>query len=147
MSDRILVEKKLKPDEMFWLEFSVEQYDPKEAEKISKKVNKAFFPAFLEKIKKEIPDLLEPANFYGEAEEYMYRNNVPFTKLARNQYAQAIHADFIKNLEKVIIYKEEDGFIYVSPYITSLEAGDFYRPGIQFVSNAIKEFFEQAQKD
>lgn len=146
MNERILVEKKINPDEMFWLEFSVEPCNPREAEKISKKINKEFFPIFLEKIKKEIPDALTYSNFYGSAEEYMYRNNVPFTKLARKQYAQAIYQDFIKNLDNVVIYDEESGLICISPYILALEKGDFYIPGIQFVSKAINEFFEQIQK-
>ncbi len=147
MNDKLLVEKKPKPEDTFWLEFSVEQYDPREAEKVYKRINKEFFPIFLEKIKKEIPETLEYSNFFGEAEEYIYKNNIPFTMLARKQYAQAIYQDFLKNIDKMVIYNEEDGYMYVSPYITSLELGDFYRPGIQFVSKAIKEFFEQAQKD
>ena len=138
-----------KPDnqDAFWMEISFDEFDPVVVAKVEKIVAKELFPVILEKVKKDIPNLLEPANFYGEAEQYMFENGILFTKEVRNKYASAIYNDFIKVVDKLVDYNEEDGTILISPYILALEYGDYYRPALNFISKLIEEHFKKLNKN
>jgi hypothetical protein len=147
MRDRNVIPKQIRPDEAVYIEVDVENVTPQDIEIAGKALSRDFFPMFLDKVKKDIPELLEPANFFGEAEEYMYQNNIQFSEKIRNQYAQAIYDDFIASLDKLLIFNDQEQAIYISPYILALEYGDFYRPGLQYISKCIIKYFEDAYKD
>ena len=111
------------------------------------KVSKSFFEFVSKKVKEEVPHLLTYASFLGEAEEYMSNNGIPYSPKTRSLYAEAIYADFISHLDDLITFDEEEGNILISPYIISLEYGDFYRPALNFISKSINEWIEEARKE
>lgn len=111
-------------------------------EEINNNLTLSFFTALKEEVIKEVPSILTFSNFLGEAEEYMAKKKVPFNVKIREQYAIAIYNDFIKNLDNMLEYNKEDSSIIISPYIFSLEYGDFYRPGLQFISKIITKWCE-----
>lgn len=135
--------KEAKPEDAFWCELSVEEFTEDELKEMGKQLTITLFPIIKERVKSDIPALLSPANFYGEAEEYMFQNKIRFSKKRRSEYAAAIHQDFITNLDKTIVLDEQDGMIEISPYILSLQYGDFYRPAIQFLSNIIQKYLDE----
>jgi hypothetical protein len=95
-----------------------------------------------EKVINEIPDLLTYANFLGEAEAHMVSKGIPFNKKIREEYAKAIRNELMDNLEDALTL-DDDGFISISPFIFSLEFGDFYRPATRFISGCIKKWLEE----
>lgn len=107
------------------------------------KVTKPFFLSLKEKIKLEIPQLLTYANFLGEAEIYMASKGIPYSPLTRTKYAKAIREELLAQLDDLLIFNDSDGSISMSPYIMSLENGDFYRPALGFISKCIKEWLEK----
>lgn len=109
-------------------------------------VSAIIFERLKEKVLREVPDLLTYANFLGEAEEYMVSKGIPFNKQIRQQYAIAIRNDFIASLEESISFDEQEGTILLSPYIFALEAGDFYRPSVQFITSLIQEWIKELEK-
>ena len=133
-------------DVSFSISFEYYKPDEKLELNIIKQISKEIFEILLEKIKIDIPNLMTFANFLGEAEVYMSSKNIPYSPKIREQYAIAIYNDFISVLDKMIIYNKEDGSISISPYIYALESGDFYRPGIGFISNCIKKWISEIGK-
>ena len=146
MREQIIVPKTNKKEDSFYMELSIEQQDPKKLSELSKQLTKELFPKLMEKIKKEVPEILTPNNFFGAAEEYMFENKIQFSKEVRNKYAKAIYDDVIKVLDDVLEYNTEDGMLYLSPYILDLEFGSFYTPGIHFLSKCIEDYFEDFRK-
>lgn len=130
--------------------FSVElQYFAPEQtllDKTTLEVSAIIFERLKDKIIHEVPDLLTYANFLGEAEEYMVSKGIPFNKKIRQEYAIAIRNDFIASLEDSISFDEQDGTISLSPYIFALEAGDFYRPSVQFITKLIQDWIKELEK-
>lgn len=114
-----------------------------EKEEITQTFEETFGAYLLERIQKELPSLLSWRNFIGEAEVYMYINDIPQRKDIVEQYAKAMYKEFIDNMKDMVYYSETDKCLKVSPYITSLEFGDFYRPAAKFLSNMLTEFLQE----
>lgn len=110
---------------------------------LSRKATKNIGEYILNRVKTEIPGILAAGNFYGEAEEYMSRKKIPFSPKTRALYAEAIRNDFMNALHLSVQYREEDGMLYISPYVFSLEYGDFYRPALNFLSNCINDWVKE----
>ena len=142
-----IIPKNEKQDEMFFCEVFYDVPTQEEIDKVSKDFTKAFFPILKQKVKIQVPQLLEPANFYGEAEEYMFRNKIRFSKTRRAEFAKAIYDDFIKTLDDILILDEQDATICISPYVLALEFGDFYRPGVNLISKILEEYFNEIFED
>lgn len=127
------------------IELNYWQSEPDASKNVSILATKQVFNLLKEKVKREIPDLLTYANFLGEAEIYMVSKGIPFNKKIRQEYAIAIRQDFIDSLDQSIFFDDTEGVILMSPYIFSLEAGDFYRPSVQFVSKTILAWLDTLQ--
>jgi hypothetical protein len=110
--------------------------------KLNQVATKDLFYVMKEKVIREIPGLLTYANFFGEAEEHMVSKGIPFNKQIREAYAKAIREELMNNLDKALVLDDE-GFISISPYIFSLEFGDFYRPATHFISACIKQWLDE----
>jgi hypothetical protein len=146
MREQIIVPKANKKEDGFYMEIVIEPQDPKKLSELSKQLTKELFPKLMEKIKKEVPEILTSNNFFGAAEEYMFENKIQFSKEIRNKYAKAIYDDFIRVLDDVLVYNTEDGMLYISPYVLDLEFGSFYTPGIHFLSKCIEDYFDDFSK-
>lgn len=118
-----------------------------EQDKLIVQSSKEISDIILNRVLIEIPELLTYANFMGEAEQYMSSKGIPFNLKIREQYASAIRADFIAGLKDTVSYDVDEKVIKISPYIYSLEYGDFYRPALSFLSICIKQWLKDAQKD
>jgi hypothetical protein len=110
-------------------------------------IAKPLYERLKKRIKEEIPDLLTYANFLGEAEIYMSENGIPYSPVTRTLYAKAIRDDFMKQLDDVIYYDDSDNSIRISPYITALENGDFYRPAMGFLTKCIQTWLDDMYKE
>lgn len=140
LNQKKTIENKVKPESgEFYVE--IDYYNPKEED--LGKTTKPFFLFLKEKVKDEIPELLTYANFLGEAEIYMAAHGIPYSPLTRTRYAMAIREELLAQLDKLLVFNEDDGSISMSPYIMSLENGDFYRPALGFISKCIKEWLEK----
>ena len=96
-----------------------------------------------ERIIQEIPSLLSYVNFFGEAEQYIYINNILYTPTTRTLYAKAIYQEFIQNLPELIQYDSSTNEILLSPYLIALEYGDFYRPALEYVSKCLQQWIDE----
>ncbi len=132
-------------DNLDGISLVLEFYGPNDSEVkiLGASATKNIATYILQRVKKEIPELLTSANFYGEAETYMAENNVPFSSKIRQQYAEAIREDFMSSLDLTVQYKEDDEMIYISPYVFSLEYGDFYRPALNYLSSCINSWLSK----
>ena len=101
------------------------------------------FTTMIAKVKQDMSQILEPANFYGESEEYMKLKQIPFSLEGREEYAQCIYKEFLASLEDSIIYDETKKMIYISPYIFDLEYGSFYRPSLQYITKMIGDAIQE----
>jgi len=101
------------------------------------------FNTILSKVKEDMATLLEPANFYGESEEYMKLKNIPFSLEGREEYAQCIYKEFLATLDDSILYDATEKMIYISPYIFDLEFGSFYRPSLQYITKMIGDAIQE----
>lgn len=100
-----------------------------------------------EKVLTELPSVMSPKNFEGAASNYMAAHGVPFNKITLTKYSQAIYEDFMASLDKTVTYDEADGFIKISPYVYSLELGDFYSPALQFLSKTVSKWAREIKRD
>lgn len=123
--------------------YELELPDDKEIIGLNTKITYDIYEALKQKIDKEILVLLSYPNFYGEAEEYMARNSIPYSKDTRILYAKAILKEFSENILKLIEYNTENNEIWISPYIYDLEFGTYYRPAVGFISKVILKYIEE----
>ena len=144
MEPEILIARpEAKPNDILWCEISIEEATQEELDALGMRLAKELFPIVKARVLTDIPTLLAPANFFGEAEEYMFRNKIRFSKKRRQEYAEAIHQDFITSLNDTLSYDETDGTISISPYVFALEDGDFYRPAIHYLETIIQRYLDE----
>ena len=117
--------------------------------------------AIMEELKDQVINMvipsLGPQNFEGEAIQYMKAKLIPLTEnglaeipgvqeavLGVKQYSRLMLKEFIDNVDKMITYDEKENVIVISPFIDSLEYGDFYRPTLKTITKAIEAVFPEA---
>lgn len=124
--------------------FTFEMSDkPSKAELAAlKSVTTEMYRYLRERAIQEIPSLLSYTNFFGEAEQYIYTNNIIYTPTTRTLYAKAIYQEFIQNLPELIQYDSATNEILLSPYLIALEYGDFYRPALEYVSRCLQQWID-----
>lgn len=81
-------------NDIFTWDIEIEELSKEEKETFVQRFNRTYYEALKEKAITEIPSLLTPSNFLGEAETYMANHNIPYDKKIRIQYAEAIYNDF-----------------------------------------------------
>jgi hypothetical protein len=121
----------------------------------------AMVKAIMEALKDQVINMvipsLGPKNFEGEAIQYMKGKLIPLTEnglaaipgvqdaqLGVKQYSQLILKEFIDNVKDMIVYDEATNCILISPFIDSLEYGDFYRPTLKTITKAIESVLPDA---
>ncbi|MCI4435821.1 MAG: hypothetical protein JHC33_03300 [Ignisphaera sp.] len=141
-------------------------FDDKDSEStIDKEAQDSFekdiIKAIMEELKDQVINMvipsLGPKNFEGEAIQYMKAKLIPLTEnglaaipgvqdaqLGVKQYSQLILKEFIDNVDKMIVYDEQENTILISPFIDSLEYGDFYRPTLKTITKAIEAVLPDA---
>lgn len=117
--------------------------------------------AIMEELKDQVINMvipsLGPKNFEGEAIQYMKAKLIPLTEngipeikgvqdavLGVKQYSRLMLKEFIDNVKDMIVYDEKENCILISPFIDSLEYGDFYRPTLKTITKAIEAVFPEA---
>jgi hypothetical protein len=139
------------------IEFNIES-DNKASFTISNKVlaefkeelSKVLILSIKEQILNAVIPSLSPANFEGEAIQYMREHNIPITELGTpktkdkpevlgvSQYSKLIFKEFINNIDDLVVYDNKNKMIMLSPFITALEYGDLYRPVLKTITRAIE---------
>jgi hypothetical protein len=121
----------------------------------------ALVKAIMEALKDQVINMvipsLGPKNFEGEAIQYMKGKLIPLTEnglaaipgvqdavLGVKQYSQLLLQEFIDNVKDMIVYDEATNRILISPFIDSLEYGDFYRPTLKTITKAIESVLPDA---
>jgi hypothetical protein len=98
---------------------------------------------------------LGPKNFEGEAIEFLRQNMLPITEKGLpeikgirpaipgvKELSLTMLTTFVKNIDDMIVYDEEANLIVISPFIMSLEYGDFYRPILKTLTRSIEDLLK-----
>jgi hypothetical protein len=120
--------------------------------KFKKDLRRAYALAIKDKVIKDAIPSLGPKNFEGEAIDFLTKNKFPITEKGLpeikgirpaipglKQVQINILNEFIKHVDNMIFYDETDDMIYISPFITALEFGDFYRPILKTLTRAMED--------
>lgn len=114
----------------------------KQIEGFENNLTKELAGHLLERLKKEVPEIISYPDFYGEAEDYLRQTNQSWT--LRKEVALQIYKEFLHNLEVAISWDETEKCFYMNEkFITSFNIGDYYSPAYEIVPKIIKRWVEE----
>jgi len=142
---------KEKANKEYKIEINKEEFDS-----FKKDLTKSLMASLKDQVIYMVIPSLSPGNFRGEAINYMKDNEIPLTEkgipavkgvseevLGIKQYSEIMYKTFVDNVDKMIVYDEENDIILISPFIDALEFGDFYRPILKTITRSIEAAFEE----
>ena len=144
MPEHIIDSKQSKYADGEWA-LDVHIYEPDEDQRLEivKNIAKDFFPVLLTRVRADIPSLLSIPNFFGYAEDHMFRNKILFSKKRRLEYATIMYNQFITNLAEAVKLDEQNGSLYIDTTILKCEDGDTSFPGAHFLSRTLQTYLDR----
>lgn len=99
----------------------------------------------VERLKREVPDIISYTDFFGEAEEYLRLTNKPW--IYRKQVAKVMYNNFLEALGESAYFDISDQCLCIAnKYLDSFDYGDYYSPAYEIIKKLMNKWIEEGNK-
>lgn len=147
LQNKTVLDKNRKDSKYCGLLFDIDIIPPtkKEIEETEIHLTKELATFLVDRLKKEVPEIINYTDFFGEAENYLRLTNKPW--VLRKQVAIVMYNNFLSALDESAYYDTTEHCICLAKkYISSFDYGDYYSPAYEIIRKLMDSWIKEGNK-